>query len=142
MAVLANAKQYKPGAQINGVLLAEMAAGTEVIIGVVNDKFFGSVVMFGLGGVFAELLKDVTYRFAPFDIETAREMLAEIKAAKLLTGYRGSAPLATAALADVLSRVSLLATDHAERIAEIDINPLFVNVHGVVAADALIVVKT
>jgi acetyltransferase len=123
------------------VLIAEMAAGTEVIIGVVNDKYFGPVVMFGLGGVFAELLKDVTYRFAPFDVETAREMVAEIKAAKLLTGYRGSAPLAVEALADVLSRVSLLAADHAERVAEIDINPLFVNVHGVVAADALIIIK-
>jgi len=140
-AVVANATRYKPDARINGVLLAEMAAGTEVIIGVVNDKFFGPVVMFGLGGVFAEVLKDVTYRFAPFDVETAREMVAEIKAAKLLTGYRGSAPLATGALADVLSRVSLLAADHADRIAEIDINPLFVNAAGVVAADALIVLK-
>ena len=139
--IVANAKRYKPEAQINGVLVAEMSAGTEVIIGVVNDKFFGPVVMFGLGGVFTELLKDVTYRFAPFDAETAREMIAEIKAAPLLTGYRGSAPLAVDALADTLSRVSLLAADHADRIAEIDINPLFVNEHGAVAADALIILK-
>ena len=83
----------------------------------------------------------MTYRFAPFDVATAREMIAEIKAAALLTGYRGSAPLAVAALADVLSRVSLLAADHAGRIAEIDVNPLFVNAAGVVAADALIVLK-
>jgi len=141
-AVVANAMRYKPDAHINGVLVAEMATGTEVIIGAVNDKFFGPVVMFGLGGVFAELLKDVTYRFAPFDVDTAREMVAEIKAAKLLTGYRGSAPLAIEALADVLARVSLLAADHAEHIAEIDINPLFVNKTGVVAADALIVRKS
>ena len=134
--VVANARRYKPAAHINGVLLAEMAAGTEVIIGVVNDKFFGPVVMFGLGGVFAELLKDVTYRFAPFDVATAREMIAEIKAAPLLTGYRGSAPLAVDALADALSRVSLLAADHADRIAEIDINPLFVSAGGIVC-DAL-----
>ena len=139
--VLANARRYKPTANINGVLLAEMAGGTEVIIGVVNDKFFGPVIMFGLGGVFTELLKDVTYRFAPFDAGTAREMIADIKAAPLLTGYRGSAPLAIDALADVLSRVSLLAADHADRIAEIDINPLFVSGSGVVAADALIVLK-
>ena len=139
--VVANAARYKPAAHVNGVLVAEMAAGTEVIIGVINDKFFGPVVMFGLGGVFAELLKDVTYRFAPFDATTAREMIAEIKTAKLLTGYRGSAPLAIEALADVLARVSLLVTDHAEHIAEIDINPLFVNADGVVAADALIVLK-
>jgi acyl-CoA synthetase (NDP forming) len=140
-AVVANAKRYKPAAHINGVLVAEMAAGTEVIIGVVNDKFFGPVVMFGVGGVFAELLKDVTYRFAPFDVETAREMIAEIRAAKLLTGYRGSTPLAVEALAGVLARVSLLAADHEERIAEIDINPLFIDERGVVAADALIVLK-
>ena len=139
--VVANAMRYKPAAQINGVLLAEMGSGTEVIIGVVNDAYFGPVVMFGLGGVFAELLHDVTYRFAPFDVATAREMIAEIKAAALLTGYRGSAPLAVDALADVLSRVSLLAADHADRIAEIDVNPLFVNAAGVVAADALIVLK-
>lgn len=139
--VVANAKRHKPAAHINGVLLAEMAAGTEVIVGTVNDPYFGPVVMFGLGGVFAELLKDVTYRFAPFDIETAREMIAEIKAAALLTGYRGSAPLAVDALAETLSRVSWLAADHADRIAEIDINPLFVNATGVSAADALIGLK-
>jgi len=139
--VVANAARYKPDAHVNGVLVAEMVNGTEVIIGVVNDKFFGPVVMFGLGGVFTELLKDVTYRFAPFDALTAREMIAEIKAAKLLTGYRGSAPLAIDALAGVLARVSLLASDHAEHIAEIDINPLFVSTAGVVAADALIVLN-
>ena len=139
--VVANAKRYQPDAHVNGVLVAEMAGGTEVIIGVVNDPFFGPVVMFGLGGVFAELLKDVTYRFAPFDVATAREMIAEIKAAPLLTGYRGSEPLAVDALAQALSRASLLAADHADRIAEIDINPLFVNASGVVAADALIVLK-
>jgi acetyltransferase len=139
--VVTNARRHMPEARINGVLLAEMAAGTEVIIGVVNDPYFGPVVMFGMGGVFTELLKDVTYRFAPFDIETAREMIAEIKAGALLTGYRGSAPLAVAALADALSRVSLLAADHADRIAEIDVNPLFVSADGVVAADALVVLK-
>ncbi len=136
--VVANAKRHKPDASINGVLLAEMSAGTEVIVGAVNDPYFGPVVMFGLGGVFAELLKDVTYRFAPFDIGTAREMIAEIKAAALLTGYRGGAPLAVDALAETLSRVSWLAADHADRITEIDINPLFVNASAVSAADALI----
>jgi acetyltransferase len=139
--IVASARRFNPDARIDGVLVQEMAAGTEVIIGVVNDQYFGPVVMFGLGGVFTELLKDVTYRFAPFDVETAREMIAEIKAAPLLTGYRGSAPLAVEALADALSRVSLLAADHAGRIAEIDINPLFVSTKGVIAADALIVLK-
>ena len=139
--VVANARRHKPDARLNGVLLAEMASGTEVIIGAVNDPYFGPVVMFGLGGVFTELLKDVTYRFAPFDAATAHEMIAEIKAAALLTGYRGAAPLAIDALADTLARVSWLAADHADRIAEIDVNPLFVNATGVIAADALIVLK-
>ena len=139
--VVAHARRYKPDARVNGVLLAEMAQGTEVIIGAVNDRYFGPVVMFGLGGVFTELLKDVTYRFAPFDAATAREMIAEIKAAALLTGFRGSAPLAVDALADTMARISWLAADHADRIAEIDVNPLFVNEAGLAAADALIVLK-
>jgi acyl-CoA synthetase (NDP forming) len=140
--IVANARAYKPGAQIDGVLVAEMAAGTEVIVGVVNDPYFGPFVMFGLGGVFTELLKDVTYRFAPFDAATAREMIGEIKSAPLLTGYRGQPALAVEALADAISRISWLAADHAERIAEIDVNPLFVDRKRAVAADALIVLKS
>ena len=139
--VVANAKRYKPDARVNGVLLAEMAAGTEVIVGVVNDRYFGPVVMFGLGGVMTELIRDVTYRFAPFDAATAREMIADIKAAPLLTGYRGRPALAVDALADVIARISWIAADHADRIAEIDVNPLFVNTRSVVAADALIALK-
>jgi acyl-CoA synthetase (NDP forming) len=139
--VAANAARYKPGARINGVLLAEMAAGTEVIVGVVNDRYFGPVVMFGLGGIMTELIKDVTFRFAPFDAAAAREMIGDIKAAPLLTGYRGKPALAVDALADVISRISWIAADHAERIAEIGVNPLFVGAHSVIAADALIVLK-
>ena len=86
-------------------------------------------------------MHDVTHRFAPFDAEAAREMIAEVKGAALLNGYRGRPALDVAALADALARVSLLITDHADRIAEIDVNPLFVREKGVVAADALIVLK-
>lgn len=141
--IMAAANHYKPDARIDGILLQQMAGGFEVIVGAVNDPCFGPVVAFGLGGVFTELLKDLTYRFAPFDAVAAREMIAEIKGAALLTGYRGQPALDVDALADVLARVSLLITDHAERIAEIDINPLFVRPagQGVVAADALIVLK-
>lgn len=139
--VLAAVRSYKPRARINGVLLSEMAEGQEVIIGAVNDRFFGPVVMFGLGGVFTELLEDVAYRFAPFDIETAHEMIREIRGHPLVTGYRGRPPLAVGTLADTLARVSLLAADHAERIAEIDINPLFVSATAVTAADALVVLR-
>ncbi|HKU69219.1 MAG TPA: acetate--CoA ligase family protein [Burkholderiales bacterium] len=139
--VVAAAKKYKADARIDGVLVQEMASGTEVIVGAVNDATFGPTIAFGLGGIFTELLKDVTHRFAPFDAEGAREMIAEVKGAALLTGYRGRPALDVAALADTLARLSLLAADHADRIAEIDVNPLFVRENGVVAADALIVLK-
>jgi acyl-CoA synthetase (NDP forming) len=139
--VLAAARNYKPDARIDGVLVQEMATGTEVIVGAVNDACFGPTVTFGLGGIFTELIKDVTHRFAPFDAEGAREMINEVKGAALLNGYRGRPALDVAALAGTLARLSLLAADHADRIAEIDVNPLFVRENGVVAADALIVLK-
>jgi acyl-CoA synthetase (NDP forming) len=137
------ARRYKADARIDGVLVQQMASGLETIVGAVNDRFFGPVVAFGLGGVFTELLKDVTYRFAPFDVDTAKEMIGELKGAALLAGYRGSAALDVDALADALARLSLLIADHAGEIAEIDVNPLFVRPkgEGVIAADALVVLK-
>jgi len=139
--VLAAARAHKPDARIDGILVQEMATGLEVIVGAVNDPTFGPTVAFGLGGIYTELLKDVTHGFAPLDAATARGMIAGIKGAALLHGYRGRPPLDGAALADALARVSLLIADHAGRIAEIDVNPLFVREKGVVAADALIVLK-
>lgn len=139
--VVSAAQRYRPDARIDGVLVQEMASGLEVIIGAVNDPCFGPVITFGLGGVMTEILHDVTHRFAPFDAATAREMIAEIKGAALLAGYRSKPALDVAALADALARLSLLAADHADRIAEIDVNPLFVREHGVMAADALVVLK-
>jgi len=141
--LIASAKKYRADARVEGVLVQQMASGLEVIVGAVNDPYFGPTVAFGLGGVFTELLNDVTHRFAPFDAEVAREMIDEIKGAALLKGYRGKPVLDIPALADTLSRVSLLIADHADRIVEIDINPLFVGEagKGVAAADALIVLK-
>ena len=139
--IVGAAAKHKPDARIEGVLVQEMASGVEVILGAVNDATFGPTVTFGLGGVLTELLHDVTHRFAPFDIATARAMIADVKGAALLNGYRGQPPLDVAALADALARVSLLISDHADRIAEIDVNPLFVREKGVVAADALVVLK-
>ena len=139
--VVSAARRYRPEARIEGVLVCEMAQGEEVIAGAINDPFFGPLVMFGLGGVFAEVLKDVAYRYAPFDVQTAHEMMAEIRNHALLTGYRGRPPLAIDALADALSRISLLAADRADRIATLDVNPLFVSADTVVAADALIVLR-
>lgn len=139
--IVAAARKHKPDARIEGILVQEMAAGAEVILGAVNDATFGPTVTFGLGGVFTELLHDVTHQFAPFDLATARAMIGDVKGAALLNGYRGRPPLDIAALADALARLSLLIADHADRIAEIDVNPLFVREKGVVAADALIVLK-
>jgi acyl-CoA synthetase (NDP forming) len=141
--VLDAARTYKSDARIDGVLVQQMASGVEVIAGAVNDPFFGPVIAFGLGGIFTELLKDVTHRFAPFDVETAKEMIDEVKGAALLKGYRGGPALDVDALADALSRLSHLIADHSDRIAEIDVNPLFVRPagQGVLAADALVVLK-
>ncbi len=140
-AVTKNALAYKPGAKLEGVLVQQMASGLEVIVGGLNDACFGPTVVFGLGGIFAEVLKDVTYRFAPFGMEAAREMVQEIKGAIVMNGYRGKEKLDIEGLAQVLSRVSWLLHDHRDRIAEMDINPLFMTPKSITAADALITLK-
>jgi acyl-CoA synthetase (NDP forming) len=138
-----NARKAVPGAKIDGVLVSEMAQGLETLIGVINDPGFGPVVALGLGGVLTEVLKDVTYRVAPFDLETAREMIAELRAAKLFEGYRGKPAADKEALARTLVTVSGMAVALAPRLKELDINPVFVRPagQGVVAADALVVLK-
>jgi acyl-CoA synthetase (NDP forming) len=141
--ILAAAKRHDQSARIEGISLQEMATGLEVIVGAVNDPHFGPVIVFGLGGIYTELLKDITHGFAPFDIGYARQMIESIRGIALLHGFRGQPALDVDALADTLSRLSLLAADHADRIAEIDINPIFVRPagRGVVAADALFLLK-
>ena len=139
--ILANARAYKPDAEIEGVLVQEMVkGGIEAILGVTNDPLFGPAVMFGLGGIFAEVLKDVSFRLAPVTHAVALEMIAEIKASPILAGARGKAPADVEALAEAIVRLSALAVDLKDHLAELDINPLFVmdKGHGVVAADALI----
>jgi acyl-CoA synthetase (NDP forming) len=133
-----------PSAQIDGVIVAEMARGLEVLIGVVNDASFGPAVALGMGGVTAEITKDVTYRIAPFGLATAREMITDLKAAPLFRGYRGSQPADVEALADMLVKVSQLAWSMRDQLSELDINPVFVAPpgQGVVAADALAVLTS
>lgn len=135
------AHAYRSDARLDGVLIQPMASGVELIAGAVNDICFGPTVLFGLGGIFAEALRDVTYRFAPFGVEEAREMLGEIRGAALLDGYRGQPAVHKDAIADTLSRLSWLIADHADRISEIDVNPLFASPQGVVAADAVVVLR-
>lgn len=141
--VIANGRRYKPGAAIDGVLVSEMASGLECLIGVVNDPSFGPTVALGLGGVLTEVLKDVTYRIAPFDLATANDMIGELKAAKLFDGYRGKPAADREALTRTLVEVSRMAAALGSRLKEMDINPVFVGPKGsgVAAADALVVLK-
>ncbi len=139
--ILRNAKAYRSDARIDGVLVQEMVSGgIEAILGVTNDKLFGPAVMFGLGGIFAEVLKDVAFRIAPVTKSVALEMIAEIKGYAVLTGARGAAHADIDALADTIVRISALAIDLKDHVAELDINPLFVFAKGkgVKAGDALI----
>ncbi len=145
-AVTAGGKKFAPDAHIDGISVQEMASGVELIVGAVNDPHFGPYVMVGLGGVLTEVLHDVSHRFAPVTAATARDMLAELKGAKILDGYRGAPPVDIDAIANVLVRLSWLISDHREQIAEIDINPLFAQAkhnagQGVVAADALVMLR-
>ena len=139
--ILRNARSYRPGARIEGVLVQEMVTGgIEAILGVTNDKLFGPAVMFGLGGIFAEVLKDVAFRIAPVTKSAALDMITEIKGYPVLTGARGAAHADIDALADAIVRLSALALDLKYHVAELDINPLFVFAKGkgVKAGDALI----
>ena len=140
--VLENARHHKPDARIDGVLVSEMVrGGFELIAGVVNDIVFGPVVVVGAGGIYAELLSDSACRLAPFDEETAREMLDELRCRRILDGARGSAALDVQAASKALAALSQFAWQNRERVQEIDINPLFALPTGVVAADALLVLR-
>ncbi len=138
--IMQNAITYAPGAAVSGVLVQEMLeGGVEVIVGVTRDPVFGPCVMFGLGGVFVEVLQDVSFRVAPLTASDAEEMIREVKGARVLAGVRGKSASDTKALAEVILNVSQLALDFAGEIEELDINPLIVFPEGARVADALIV---
>lgn len=142
--VLENAQRYAPRARIGGILVQEMVTGgIETIVGIKNDPQFGPTVMFGLGGIFVEIMKDVSLRVAPFSPEEALEMIREIKGFGILSGARGRAVADISALADTIAKVGLMAADLEEQIAELDINPLLVlpEGRGVRVADALVIRK-
>jgi len=131
-----------PTAKIDGVLVQEMVeGGIETILGVANRPPFGPVVAFGLGGVFVEVLEDVTLRLAPIDENGAAEMLDEIKGSKMLDGYRGQAGADRAALAQTIARLSELAIKFHAEIEELDINPLVIKGDRILALDALITLQ-
>jgi acyl-CoA synthetase (NDP forming) len=143
--IIASAQIHNPKAEINGVLVQEMIRdGTEVMIGMSQDPQFGPTIAFGLGGIFVEVLKDISLRVAPLSTSDAEQMVKEIKAYQILQGVRGRKPSDIAAIIDVLLRISRLALDCKDIISEIDINPLIVFDEGcgLKAADALVVLKT
>ncbi len=140
--LIERAAKHRPDAKIEGVLVAPMAKkGVEVIVGVSRDPVFGPAVMFGLGGVHVEVLKDVTFRLAPFGRDEAMRMIDEIRGRALLSGVRGAPASDIGALADLLVRISEFAAAHAEDIETVDLNPVVAwpKGEGVVALDALVV---
>src|SRR5690242_3390329 len=139
--IIANAKNYKANAKIEGVQVQQMLqGGQEVIIGAVTDPSFGKLVAFGLGGVLVEVLKDITFRLAPVSNEDALSMLDGIKAADILKGVRGAEPVSREALAGLIRNVSQLISDFPE-IAEMDLNPVFASKSSAVASDVRIVMN-
>jgi succinyl-CoA synthetase beta subunit len=140
--LVARVKERAPNARLDGVIISPMVrGGTEMILGVQNDAVFGPVVMLGLGGIFVEVLRDVTFRIAPFGVEEARNMIAELRGAAILKGARGQPPADTDALAETVSNLSLFAAAHKHRLRSVDVNPLLVRSRGqgVAALDALII---
>jgi len=139
--IMTAAKASFPKAKIDGAAVQSQAPpGTEVIVGVFKDAQFGPVIMFGLGGIFVEVFKDVSFRIVPITKRDAAEMIKEIKAYTLLKGYRGQEPADVAALEDILLKVSGFAEKTPE-IKEIDLNPVFAYKDGAVAADSRIVLE-
>jgi len=139
--ILQNVKKNNSKAKIVGILVEEMArSSTEVIVGALKDPQFGPVVMFGLGGIFVEVLKDVAFRVVPFTEDEACEMISEIKANPILKGYRNTPPADTKAITNILLSVSRLITD-CPAIKEIDLNPILVYQKGAKAVDARIIIE-
>jgi len=128
--ILANVEKHVPGAKIEGILVEEMARrGVEVILGASRDERFGPLMMFGLGGTLVEVLKDVSFRLAPMWRISAERMVRQIRAFKVLDGFRGAPPSDLDGIVDCLLRLSTMVCNHPE-ISELDINPLIVHAKG------------
>ena len=139
--IMESVKQKFPEAKIDGVTVQDMArGGTEVIIGMTKDAQFGPVLMFGLGGVWVEVLKDVSFRIVPLSRRDAGEMIKEIKGYPLLQGYRGAEPANVGVLEDLLLKVSEF-MEKTPEIKEMDLNPIFAYKDGAVAVDARVVLE-
>jgi len=139
--ILSAVKQKHPQAVIQGVSVQKMARpGVEVIIGMTKDAQFGPVLMFGLGGILVEILKDVSFRIVPLTKRDAGEMIREIKGYPLLEGYRGQEPVDVSKLEELLLKVSDFVEQNPE-VKEIDLNPVFAYSDGAVAVDARVILE-
>jgi acetate---CoA ligase (ADP-forming) subunit beta len=139
--ILRTSKERYPRSNIEGVMVQQMIdEGVEVVIGMTRDPQFGPMIMFGIGGIFVEALKDVSFRIVPLTEEDAWEMISEIKGRALLEGARGNMPVNKAALVEILVKLSRFLEENPE-IIELDINPLFANSREAVAADARIILE-
>jgi acyl-CoA synthetase (NDP forming) len=139
--ILRSVKKKHPRALIHGISVQKMARpGTEVIIGTSKDPQFGPVIMFGLGGIFVEVLKDVSFRIIPVDRRDAQEMITEIKGYPLLQGYRGKEPANIPVLVEMVLKISNLINEN-PRIKELELNPVFAYKDSAVAVDARIILE-
>lgn len=139
--ILDNVRRKVPDAKVEGILVQEFAPpGVELIIGLIRDPQFGPTVMFGLGGVFVEVFKDVSFRVAPLSEQDAESMMKEVRAYKLLTGFRGAEPVDLDAVKDALIKVGRIGVEN-EEIAEMDLNPIIAYPKGIMVVDARIILR-
>lgn len=134
-----NVEKHQPGARIDGFTIEEQVKGTEIIVGMSRDPSFGPLLMVGMGGIFVEVYKDVTFRLVPLTRRDALDMIGEIRAQPLLDGARNQPVLDRAELAELLIRISDL-VEACPAITELDVNPLVITDHGLVAIDARVIV--
>jgi len=142
--IIDSVRLHAPDAEIEGCLIAPMAGdGVETIIGVTHDPTFGPVVMFGLGGIFVEVLEDVTFRLAPIDVAEAERMIREIKAFKILEGVRGYPPADIESLAEAIAALSVFAASYGDQIESVEANPFLVKSigEGAAALDAVLIMR-
>lgn len=140
--ILSSVKRKSPQARIQGISVQKMArSGVEVILGMIKDDQFGPVLMFGLGGILVEVLKDISFRIVPVTKKEAGEMIREIKGYRVLEGYRGQEPADISSLEELIVKVSDF-VDKYPQIKELDLNPVFAYKRGSIVVDARIILES
>jgi acyl-CoA synthetase (NDP forming) len=141
VALLRRAAELSPAPEVRGVLIERMQPpGLEMLVGLQRDPVFGPVLACGLGGIYVETLRDVSYRVAPLDADTAREMLGELRSRDLLQGVRGQAPRDVMGLVSCILAVACLAAE-IEEVTAVDLNPVILYERGAVAVDARVLLR-